>query len=265
MKDISVVKLLQLAWKHISAIVLAAVIFACSAFAYAAYVVVPTYSTTATIIFTNGGIVNDNQGLDSQYGTTQREYVSGSDISASDSLGQTVVEILKTPGIYKELAKELGGNYTYTGLSGGFSIQRKSEETLLIDIKYTSTDGDEAVKISNKFADISCDYISDYIPYAKVKVVAEAISFQQVSVGAVKLAIICGLAGALLAYGVYFLLDLSDNSIRGEEDYNANYTAPLLGVVPDFEETKAAYKYKRYGYGKYGYSKYGYSKYGNYY
>jgi len=254
MAEISIMQLLKIAWKHIWAIILIAAIFGGMAFAYAKYVIVPTYASTTTIIFTNGGIVED-----STSGTVdQNKIVNGSDITASNYLGETVVEILKTPNIYKELAREFDNEYSYEQLSNAFKIARKSDGNLLIDITYTSIYGPQSMKIVNKFAEIACDYVPELIPYAKVKVVARALKYQKVSIGIAKFTAIFAVVGAALAYAVFFLIFILDQSIRGEDDYNAKYSIPLLGVVPDFNvEKTASYKYgKAYKGGYYDAQKY---------
>ena len=124
------------------------------------------YSATASILVTNGAVIT------SSAETTDK--ISGGDISASLYLADTVVDILNAPDIYIELADELGEEYDSKQLDKSINVERRSEDTLLIDITCTSSNPDEAVRIANVFAEVACGYIPEFIPSARANVAATA-------------------------------------------------------------------------------------------
>ena len=125
-----------------------------------------THTATATILVTNGAAIT------SSAATTDK--ISGGDISASLYLADTVVEILNAPDIYIELADELGEEYDSKQLDKSINVERRSEDTLFIDITCTSSNPDEAVRIANVFAEVACGYIPEFIPSARANVAATA-------------------------------------------------------------------------------------------
>ena len=252
MGDLSLMYFLQLAWKRLWALLLAMVMFAAGAFCYCKFLATPRYTATSSILVTNGAIVT-------QYETTENrnDSISGTDISASLNLANTVVDILETPDIYVDLSKTLDNNHSYSQLKSLIKIARRDNNTLFIDITATSTDGEEAKLLANKFAEASCDYVTKFIPYAKANTASTALSFSLVYPRTTTVTAIAGLLGIVIAFIAVFIADSLNQSIRGEDDFVSRYKIPLLGSVPDFENNEISGKYykrnkyysKRKGYG----------------
>ena len=159
-KTINIMDLVMLALRKLWILVIATVVCAVAAFGYCKFFLTPSYSATSSILVTNGAVITSYEE------TTDK--ISGSDISASLYLADTVVDILNTPDIYIELADTLGED-DFQSLRGGFSVARRSENTLFIDITYSSTDAVKAKETANIFADVACDYIPSFIPSAPCK------------------------------------------------------------------------------------------------
>ena len=246
MGDISLVYLLELAWKRIWALILTAVLFATGAFCYCRFLAVPQYISVSSILVTNGAIVTQY----SSESASDSDSVRGTDISASLSLANTVTDILKTPDIYIKLSEELGGSYKYDQLQGMISVARRNNDTLFIDINVKYTDGEEAKRIANKFASISCNYVAEYIPNAKARVASSAMGYAKVYPRTVTVTAISGIVGAVVAFLIAFIADFLNQSIRGEDEFVSKYNIPLLGAVPDFEndEIMGIYHSKKHGY-----------------
>lgn len=238
MGDISLMYFLQLAWKRLWALLLAMVVFAAGAFCYCKFLATPRYTATSSILVTNGAIVTQYE-TDSQ----RSDSVSGTDISASLSLANTVVDILETPDIYVDLAKTLNDKYSYDELTSLIKVARRDNNTLFIDITATSTDGEETKMIANKFAEASCVYVTKYIPYAKANTASTALSFSLVYPKTTTTTAIAGLLGIVVAFVAVFIADSLNQSIRGEDDFVSRYKIPLLGSVPDFGNDELSGKY----------------------
>ena len=232
-KTINIMDLVMLAWRRIWIIILAAVICAVAVFSYCKFFVTPSYSATASIIATNGAVTV----------YSDKSTVSASDLSASLYLAETVIDILKTPDIYKAVADQLGDEYNYQGLMGQTTVVRRGEDTLFIDVSFTSTDPKEAMRVANKFVEVSCEYVPEFIPHSVAKVAATAIKAVKTHPRTLRNTAIAGIAGAVAAYIVVFIIESTNRSIKGEEDFTSNFDVPLLGSVPDFENVdNGAYK-----------------------
>ncbi len=242
-KNINIMDLVLLAWRHIWIIILATVVFAASAFSYCKLLVTPSYSATASILVTNGAVTTsyDNAG----------DKVSGSDISASLYLAYTVVDILNTPDIYKKVADQLGKDYSYQGLMNASSVARRSEDTLFIDVTFSSTDPKEAMRIANKFVEVACDYVPEFIPSARANVASTAIKSVMTYPRTLMTTAVAGVGGAAVAYIVLFIIDSMNRAIKGEEDFVNSFDVPLLGAVPDFENVESSSYRKSKGRGGY--------------
>lgn len=242
-KTIDIMSLLSILWKRLWIIILVAVIFAAAAFGYCEFFLTPSYSATASIIVTNGAVTYYDD-------TTNKNTVSASDISASLYLSYTVVDILKTPDIYKKVSNELGRDYNFQSLMNRTSVQRRNEETLFIDISFSSTDPKEAMRIANKFVEVSCDYIPEFVPHSRARVASTAIKAVKTYPHTFRIAAIAGFLGAVLVYIIFFIIESFNRAIKGTEGFTSNFEIPLLGSVPDFENIESsAYRKGRGGYG----------------
>lgn len=240
-KRIEIMDIVNLAWRRLWLIALAFVICAGVAFGYCSLLVTPRYSATASILVTNGAITSV---------TEDKNTVSATDVSASLYLANTITDILKTPDIYKRVADEMGKGYSYQGLMGGTSVARRGDNTLFIDVSFSSTDPKEAMRVANKFVEISCDYITEFIPYSKASVASTAIKASMTYPRTLVTTAASGIAGAAIVFVVVFIIEILNRSIKGEEDFTSRFNIPLLGAVPDFENAEInGYKKGKGGYG----------------
>lgn len=243
-KTINIMDLVMLAWRRIWIIILVAIVCAAVAFSYCKFFITPSYSATASILVTNGAVTI------SYDETTDK--VSGSDISASLYLTYTVVDILKTPDIYKKVADSLGKDYEYQDLMLRSSVNRRSEETLFVDVTFTSTDPKEAMRVANKYVEVACEYIPEFIPSSRAMIASTAIKAVMTYPRTMMATAVVGLVGAVAAYIILFVIESFNRSIKGEEDFAANFDVPLLGAVPDFENAESVGYRKSKGRGGYG-------------
>ena len=241
-KTINIMDLVMLAWRRLWILILVAIVCAAAVFSYCKFFVTPSYSATASIIATNGAVT--------VYG--DKSTVSASDLSASLYLAETVIDILKTPDIYKDVADQLGKEYNYQNLMSRTSVVRRGEDTLFIDVTFSSTDPKEAMRVANKFVEISCEYIPEYIPHSIAKVASTAIKSVKTHPKTPTATMAAGAAGAVFAFFVVFIIESTNRAIKGEEDFTSNFDVPLLGAVPDFENVETSGYKKSKSKGGYG-------------
>lgn len=239
MQDISIFILFKIALKRIWVLALTFVLAAVLMFSYCEFVSDPVYGANASIIVTNGAVITS----DSDTSTTQK--LLGSDIQASLLLADSIVDMLKTPDIYKYLSRKINNGIDYKTLMLRTSVARRGEDTLFIDISYLDSDPQQAIRIANLFASASCDYVAGFISKADPKIVSSADKASLVSPRTFRNTVVAGIAAAFIVYAVFVLIEILNNTIKGEEDFVSRYDIPLLGSVPDFEEARKAVSYKK--------------------
>ena len=247
-KEINIADLFWLAWKRLWIIILARLICAGLALTYCEFIAEPSYKATASVLVTNGAIAGEIE--------STGDKVAATDVSASLYLADTITDILKTPDVYMQLSYKLNEKYTYVELMENFTITRRSEDSLFVDLQFIHGDPKEAMLVANTFAEIACEFVPEVIPYAYARVTATAskasLNYPQTTTTTV----IAGLLGAVIAYAIVFVVEYTNSAIKGEEEFMAKYNVPLLGTVPDFEKSEEDDSYNRKGGRKYYGKKY---------
>ena len=250
MNNISLVGLLKLALRYIHILIAVALVSAILAFSYCNFIASPRYSSTGSIVVTNGAIINDSTVQSSN--TTTAKKVSSSDISASLQLSNTIIDILNTNDIYKLLASDLDDKYTYSDLKSRATIKKRNEDTLFIDATFTASTPEESQTLVNNFLKLVPDYILKFIPNSTAAVTTTADKAVKVFPQTSKTTFIAAIAGALLCYAVIYLLHVFNTTIKNEDDVKNNYNLTVLGNIPDFVSAGQDKKHKYYSYSKGG-------------
>ena len=239
--NISLISLVKIAIRHFYILVISALVCGIAAFSYCQFVAVPVYSATGSVLVTNGAIIKDNN--------TGSSKVSNTDIVASLQLANTITDILKTNDIYKELADNTGNKYTYSELKSKISVKRRSTDTLFIDIAFTGSTPEEAKSLTNKFLELTPDYILKFIPNSTAAVTTNAESASRIYPRTSIVTLAAAFIGALISFAIVYLISLANTTIKTESDITDNYKIMLIGNIPDFSNAKSK------GYYKYGYSR----------
>lgn len=237
MKEFSILYFLNLAWRRIWALLAAFIVAAGLAFCFCKFIATPKYTAKASILVTNGGSIS------SEVGTGDTQSVSNSDITASVNMITTVVDILNTADIYKQLSDSVDGLYDYKQLMGMAKIASRSDKTMFIDVSFSASTGEEAVKLANSFVRLAPKYISDPIPNSLTKYYTTENASKTYPLTA-STTVVAGFVGAIAMYAAVWCLDLLDRAIKGEEDFTTRFNIPLLGTVPDFESVTTSGDYR---------------------
>lgn len=250
MNNVSLVGIFKLALRYIYIIIAVALVAAVLAFSYCHFLVSPKYSSTGSIVVTNGAIINDIESQTSSTSSTKK--VSSSDIAASLQLSNTIIDILNTNDIYKQLSSDLDNKYTYTDLMNCSTVKRRNEDTLFIDASFTAGTPEEAQTMVNAFLELVPDYISTFIPNSTAAVTTTADRATKVAPQTTKTVFIAALAGALLSFAIIYLISIFNTTIKDEEDIKSNFDLTVLGNIPDFSSAALDKKNKYFSYSKGG-------------
>lgn len=230
MNNVSLYRLFRLFIKNIIVIALSAVVCGVAAFAYCTYFVQEKYSATGSVLATNGGSIFNE--------SNDKLSVQGADINASINLSTTIVDILLTPDIYKQLANELDGEYTYSQLKSWATVAKRSDYSMFIDITFKANNQQEAIIITNTFLELAPDYINKFIPSSSSTAVSMADTAVKTSPKTASATIFAALVGAVICYLVVYLISLNNTTIQNEEDFKFRYDIPILGNIPNFSEVQ---------------------------
>ncbi len=235
MNELTISNIVSIILKRIWLVIIVAVLCGALAFGYCSFLATPVYRANTSILITNGGIITESSD----------DSIQTNDLSASIYLVDTCVDILKSQKIYKDLSTALGEKYSYSSLKGGFSISRRDEESLFIDISFRSTDKEEAKIIVNAFTQLAPSYTEEILPSVTVEILDTADSTSCVYPQTLSTTVVFAMLGAAVICILLVLIATLDQAIKDEEDFMAHFDIPVLGSVPDFDNSPTyAYRAK---------------------
>lgn len=201
------------------------------------YLITPKYRSSAMFY------VNNNLSL----GDTALS-ISSTDITASKSLVDSYIVILKTRASLNEVIDYSGVDRTYSELRSMISAASVNS-TEIFEVVVTSHDPQEAEALANAIAYILPKRIAGIVEGTSAKVVEHAIIAATPSSPSypknTALGFLLGLAAA-----VAFLVirELFDVTIRSESDVEQCCDAPILAAVPDMTASSKGGRYGKYYY-----------------
>lgn len=245
--EIDLMHILEVLLARIWTIIITGAIGATILFVTATFFITPKYQSSAMFYVNNNNL---NIGSSSFS-------ISSSDISASQSLVDTYIVILKTRNTLETVIEKSGMDLTYEQLSGMISAAAVNS-TEVFKVNVTTTDPVKACTIANTIADVLPDKISEIVTGSGAKVVDYAVvNSRKVSPSIKKYTAIGLLVGAVLACVVIILQDIFDDTIRDDNYLISTYDEiPNLAIIPNLlNESDNYYYYNNNNYYKYGYYK----------
>lgn len=186
---------------------------------YSSFFVTPMYVSTAKLYVFN----NDRQNAQ----------ISQNDLDASKQLVKTYIAIMQSDRVMQNVAKSVGLGYSAGNIRSMFSA-RQIDETEIFEISIRNADPAHAQKIANAILKEAPTPIIETVKAGSVQIVDSASLPKNPSSPNVRSEIIKGfLIGAFLSMAVIVAIHLLDRRIHSEEDINANYTIPVLGILPE--------------------------------
>ena len=239
-QEIDLLKLFRVLLSKIWLIVAAAFVGGLIFFLFTLFFITPQYKSSALLYVNNSSI---------DIGSTKLNISSG-DITASSSLIDTYVVILKSRTTLEQAIKEGHLPYTYEQLYKKVSGSAEGK-TPVFKITVQDADPEMAAHITNTIVEIMVDAnsgISGIVEGSSVRVIDYAVvATQKSSPSNTKNTAIGMLLGFVISCGFIILFSLMDSTIR-EEDYllETYGNIPVLATIPDlFEDSQGGY----YGYG----------------
>lgn len=189
-----------------------------------------------------------------QYRSTTKMYVltkqSGTAVTSSDmQLSQVITkdyeELIKSRTVLEKVAEELGISIGYNELLGKLSITNTTD-TRVLTISVSDPDPYLASQIADAVRDVSAEHIQKVMDVEAVNVVDKAnIPSAPYSPDIKRNGMIGGLAGAVIAMGIIFLLYMLNDTVCTSEDVERYLQMSTLGSIPMVEDEKKRKKHKK--------------------
>lgn len=234
--EIDLMRLLKAMWRHLAAIILAAVLCGGAGFALAYWVVPAKYQASALLYVNNSSI---------SVGSTS---ISLSDLSASQTLVDTYITILNTRLTLNEVIAQSGVDYTFEQMTESKMIEAEAVNgTEIFEVTVTSRDPQEAERIANTIVSVLPDKIAQIVDGSSVRTVDLAVVPEKKSSPSYTVYTLVGaLAGLLLSGGIVVIRELLDDQIHNEDDLLQTYSLPVLAGVPNLLAAQGGKGYGSY-------------------
>lgn len=234
-RDYSSVDLWQIIrnlWKKAWIIAISTVLTGILGFMIAAFAIAPKYSSSVMLYVNNGLSVGDVIKF------------SASDLTGARSLVDTYIVMLQNRTTLNKVIEKSGVDYNFDDLEDMIKAESVNG-TEVMRITVTTKNPYEAADIANAIAIVLPQRIGEIIDGSSMEVVdSGAVNLKKVSPSITGYTIVGMLAGAIVSILVLIVIDMRDETIRGEEYILQNYDYPILAKIPDLSNTDS----KSYGY-----------------
>lgn len=229
-EELDLLDLFYAFWKKKLWIMIALVIGALLGVIYTRYMVVPKYTSFATLLLTKNTNVSDV--------AVDMEAITQSDITLNQKLISTYGEIMTSKRVSNAVIKNLNLDMTYEEIIKCVNVSAV-KDTDVIKLSITAKDPIVSANIANEMTNVFINEISEFYNIQNISVIDVAeVNSEPVNVSYIKNVVIFALIGAVLVAGIIFLLYYFDNTIKSEEDIAKLTGLPVLATIPKFNVSK---------------------------
>ena len=231
--SVDLMQIIKSLWKKAWIIAIATVLSGILGFCVAAFGITPKYSSSVMLYVNNGS-----------FSVGEILNVTNSELLGARSLVDTYIVMLDNRTTYNKVIEKAGVDCTFDELED-MVVAESVNGTEVMRITVTSTDPYEAADIANAIAVVLPMRISEIIAGSSMEVVdSGAVNLKKVAPSITGFTVVGMLVGAIICVLVLVVIDMRDDTIRGEEYILQNYDYPILAKIPDLVNTDS----KSYGY-----------------
>lgn len=165
-------------------------------------------------------------------GEKESDVISSTEISAAKSLVKTCTVIIRSNSFLEQVSEQSGLDLKPSEISKMLT-QSAVSDTEILRVKVSHTDPKVAYKIASTITELAPRSVSDIVKagelspfdYARIDTVADSPNIARNVVIAMILAF-------FLLYAIFLIAELTDTTIRDEEDLKKVSSYPFLGEVP---------------------------------
>ena len=174
--------------------------------------------------------------------TKQEQMIEYNDVLLSQKLVKTYGEIARSRIVSKEVIENLNLEYTPEQLKNKVSVS-PVKDTEIIMISVQDSDPAKAAEIANNVALVFIKHVVAIMNVDNVQVIDKA----EIPQNAIKPRemlnmAIAGLLGLMLSFGIVFLLEYLDNTIKSPGDVEKYLELPTIGTIPEINEKDHSHK-----------------------
>lgn len=231
-EQLDIKRMIEIVLDRIVSIVIITIIFGLLSYGLSEYLIVKKYESTVSMV------VNNRKDMESQEVLqTEENKTYSSDITASQLLVPTCIEIIKSDAILEEVAEDISKT-TKKKLSA-YKLRSMLEveevtNTYMIRITIENVDRVLARDIANKLGETVEGRMQEYIPLSTMTVVDWAKAANSPASPNVRNNTILGaLIGFALSISVIILKELFDVRVKSSDDLVNRFNYPVLGTIPE--------------------------------
>ena len=226
--EISAKDLLSILVKRLWIIIICAILCGIVTYIYNKNSVTPIYRSEIMFCIAPVGQLDSDY---TEYAKLQLEYQS---MLYAKQIINTYIQIFKTNTFKTKLAEDYYENYG-KHINGSVSAS-EIVDTELFKISVLSTSKDDAYEIAKQIEKTAPEIIVEIKDTDSIRIVDKALKPEfPINNNTNRNTLIGIMFGAMLAYGVSFLIFVFDRRIKGEEDLKNHYNVPILGGIVDFD------------------------------
>lgn len=159
--------------------------------------------------------------------------ITQSDLTLNKNLVNTYAEVVKSRRVLEQVIDDLGLDIRYETLVGKVTVSAVNN-TEIIKISVNDGDGESARDIANTIASFFADEVKKLYNMDNVNVLDRAIAAETpYNISVVKQLVMYMLIGAVLGFGVLFIIYYFDRTIKSVEQVEKKVRLPILGTVQD--------------------------------
>ena len=171
-------------------------------------------------------------------GVTESGDVELNNINASQKLVDTYIVILQDDDVLMQMQEKLSKPLSVKAISSMLALSAVNG-TEVLRISATTEDPQFSAELCNVMASVAPSVLERVVKAGSVEVIGEARPAKAPSAPHTERNAVMGaLLGLLLSVGILFLIYITDNTVKSEEDLQQRLDVPILGEIPSFDATK---------------------------
>lgn len=233
-EQIDIKRMIEVVLDRIVSIVVLTIIFGLASYALSEFFLVKKYDSSVTMVV-NNEMAPEDIGPNAAITTETKTY--SSDITASQLLVPTCIEIIKSDAILEQVSTDI--QMTTSQKYSAYKIRRmltveEVPNTYIIKIEVLDSERDMAREIANSIGRITEENMQNYIPRSSIKVVDRAkVSSTPASPNVRNNTILGALLGFVLSISFILLKELFDVRVKSVDDLVSSFELPVLGTIPE--------------------------------
>jgi len=164
------------------------------------------------------------------------EAYNNNDIQMYQKLMKTYSETIKTKDLLNRALEKSKTSLKLEEVSGGITVVPVAD-TQILQIKFKSTNREEAKKVIESVTDEFMVTSKELVPNGNIRII-ETVELPQNPVSPNKKMniAIAFLLGLMVSIGLTFLLEFLENTFKNKEQLESELEIPVIGVIPNIDE-----------------------------